>query len=65
VADEEFAEMAERVRLTYGNMARFFILTAHSIIEGARPVGTQSLLSPPTPGRPSDAATIETPSTRP
>jgi hypothetical protein len=65
VADEEFAEMAERVRVTDGNMARFFILTARSIIERARPVRTDSLLPPPTPGRPPDAAAIEAPSMRP
>jgi molybdenum cofactor biosynthesis enzyme MoaA len=57
VADQEFAEMSERVRVTYGNMARFHIQSAQATIEGARSVRSDSLLSPPPrPGRPSDAA---------
>jgi molybdenum cofactor biosynthesis enzyme MoaA len=57
VADQEFAEMSERVRITYGNMAHFHIQTAQSIIEGAGRLRSHSLLSPPpTPGWPSDAA---------
>jgi MoaA/NifB/PqqE/SkfB family radical SAM enzyme len=49
VTDEDFAEMSDRVRVIYGNIAHFHIQPARSMIEGARSVRNDSLLSPPQP----------------